>query len=274
MNTILDFISAHARIAQYAVYILITLAVVFVAIRILHRSLDRAEKKGLDLSARPLIESLFAYAIYIIALLVVLHIVGVNTTGIVTMIGAASLAIGLAVKDALSNVAFGLLLLFLRPFKAGDYIECGDIKGIIVGIGLFSTSLHTSQGQYVSAPNSTLWGAPIVNFSHNELRRVEIKVGIDYSDSPELALDILKRLIESEPHFAQKPAPKFYIDELADSAVIVVFRAWAKHEEYFNMLRKYNRLILKEFTKAGLHIPFPQTTVHIEKSESEKFENR
>ena len=136
--------------------------------------INHAENRGLDSSAKPLVYSLFSYCIYIVTLLLVLHVLGVNTAGIVALVGAASLAVGLALKDALANIASGLLLLFLRPFKAGDYIECGNIKGNIIGIGLFNTTLRTLDGLYVSSPNTSLWGQPIVNFSKNPLSAVNV----------------------------------------------------------------------------------------------------
>lgn len=129
---------------------LLLLLVVIVAIKFLvwsfHKVIGRMTKRGLDPAAVPLITDLFRYSLYVIGLLVGLNIFGVNTNGILAMIGAASLAIGLALKDTLSNVASGILLLFLNPFKAGDYIECGNVKGKIGGIGLFNTTLKTTDG--------------------------------------------------------------------------------------------------------------------------------
>ncbi len=224
--------------------------------------LNHAENRGLDSSAKPLVYSLFSYCIYIVTLLLVLHVLGVNTAGIVALVGAASLAVGLALKDALANIASGLLLLFLRPFKAGDYIECGNIKGNIVGIGLFNTTLRTIDGLYVSSPNSALWGQPIVNFSKNPLRRLEITVGIDYGDSPEKALDIMRDVVAGEPLFMRKPEPQFFVSGLEDSAVNVTFRAWARTQDYFNLRWKYTAEIKKRFAEENITIPFPQRVVH------------
>ncbi len=231
---------------------------------LLKKIVYRAEIKGLDPAARPLVYSLISYTIYVVTLLLVLHIAGVNTAGLVAMVGAASLAIGLALKDTLSNIASGLLLMFIRPFKAGHYIECGSIKGKIKGIGLFNTTLETMDGLFVSAPNSALWGQPIVNFSKNVSRRLELKVGIGYGDSTDRALGIMRELVENEPLFLKNPVPQFFVSALSDSSVDVAFRAWVKNADYFNLLWKYTDEIKRRFDEAGITIPFPQRTCHIQ----------
>ena len=258
----------HQSLLQRLILALLVLGMAKILLILLRRIIAKAEMRGMDSSAKPLVYSLFSYAIYVITVLLVLHIAGVNTAGLVAMVGAASLAIGLALKDTLSNIASGLLLLFLRPFKAGDYIECGNIKGKIVGIGLFNTTLDTVEGMFVSAPNSSLWGQPIVNFSKNTNRRLQITVGISYGDSMEKALNILRDLVEKEPLFLKKPAPQFFVSELADSSVDIAFRVWVKNCNYYDLLWKYNEAVKRNFDEAGITIPFPQRTVHIETSDN------
>lgn len=258
----------HQSLLQRLILALLVLGMAKILLILLRRIIAKAEMRGMDSSAKPLVYSLFSYAIYVITVLLVLHIAGVNTAGLVAMVGAASLAIGLALKDTLSNIASGLLLLFLRPFKAGDYIECGNIKGKIVGIGLFNTTLDTVEGMFVSAPNSSLWGQPIVNFSKNTNRRLQITVGISYGDSMEKALNILRDLVEKEPLFLKKPAPQFFVSELADSSVDIAFRVWVKNCNYYDLLWKYNEAVKRSFDEAGITIPFPQRTVHIETSDN------
>ena len=251
----------HSVIQRLFVAMLLLVAARLLLIFLKH-VISHAENRGLDSSAKPLVYSLFSYCIYIVTLLLVLHVLGVNTAGIVALVGAASLAVGLALKDALANIASGLLLLFLRPFKAGDYIECGNIKGNIIGIGLFNTTLRTLDGLYVSSPNTSLWGQPIVNFSKNPLRRLEITVGIDYGDSPEKALDIMRDVVATEPLFMRKPEPQFFVSGLEDSAVNVTFRAWTRTQDYFNLRWKYTAEIKKRFDEEKITIPFPQRVVH------------
>ena len=257
-------------LVQRLVLALIVLGLAKLLLILLKHILAKAVVRGMDSSAKPLVYSLFSYAIYVVTLLLVLHIAGVNTAGLVALVGAASLAVGLALKDALANIASGLLLMFLRPFKAGDYIECGQVKGRIKGIGLFNTTLVSLDGLYISAPNSSLWGNPIINFSKNATRRLEISVGIGYNDSTDTALGILRDLVENEPRFLKEPAPQFFVAALSDSAVNVSFRAWARNSDYFDLLWTYTDEVKRRFDAAGITIPFPQRTVHMVQEIQEK----
>ena len=257
-------------LVQRLVLALVVLALAKLLLFLLKHILAKAVVRGMDASAKPLVYSLFSYAIYVVTRLLVLHIAGVNTAGLVALVGAASLAVGLALKDALANIASGLLLMFLRPFKAGDYIECGQVKGRIKGIGLFNTTLVSLDGLYISAPNSSLWGSPIVNFSKNATRRLEISVGIGYGDSTDAALGILRDLVENEPRFLKEPAPQFFVAALSDSAVNVSFRAWARNSDYFDLLWTYTDEVKRRFDAAGITIPFPQRTVHMVQDVQEK----
>jgi len=245
------------------VAIVITLTIFKIAKMIVHRMLNHAQEKGLDASARPLVESLIRYSLGLLVLLICLNILGVNTASIVAMIGAASLAIGLALKDMLTNIASGLLLLFLHPFKAGDYIECGSIKGKIAGIGLFNTIFETVDGLYVSAPNGSLWGAPITNFSRNEKRRLDITVGIGYSSDTDKAMDILRNLIRNDHRFLKDCSYDVFVSELADSSVNINMRAWVNTADFFGLKVEYTARIKEEFDRAGIEIPFPQRVVHV-----------
>ncbi len=259
MNSLLQ----HSLV-QRLVLALVVLGLAKVLLIFLKYILAKAEIRGMDASARPLVYSLFSYAIYVVTLLLVLHIAGVNTAGLVAMVGAASLAIGLALKDTLSNIASGLLLMFLRPFKAGDYIECGQVKGRIKGIGLFNTTLVSLDGLYIFSPNSSLWGNPIVNFSKNATRRLEISVGIGYEDSTDVALNVLRDMVGNDKRFLKDPAPQFFVAALSDSSVKVSFRAWVKNSDYFDLLWMCTDEVKQRFGAAGISIPFPQQTVHLQ----------
>ena len=252
-------------LAQDLIEIAIVLIAIVIVLAIIKLILNFAIKKGADESVKPLLYSLFSYAIYIVGLLMILHILGVNTAGIVTVIGAASLAIGLALKDTLGNIASGILLLFLHPFRASDYIECGSLKGKIVGVGLFNTILISLDGLYVFAPNSMLWGAPIINYSRNPKRRLDLTFGIDYADSAEKAMAEMKQLVESDAEVLKDPAPSFFVSSLDDSAVCVNMRVWIKTAKYLDMRCQYMKTVKERFDEVGISIPFPQRVVHIVK---------
>lgn len=227
--------------------------------------LKRAEKHGFDRAATPLVSDLVKYTTYAIGLLLGLNILGVNTNGLLAMLGAASLAVGLAFKDILSNVASGLLLLFLRPFVAGDYIECGSIKGKICAIGLFNTTLETFEGVYVSAPNRSLWGSPIVNYARNPIRRLDIAVGISYEASLDVVFCAMRRMVERETSFLKVPPPKFFVSEYADSSINIMVWVWVRTFEYYELKRKYSRIVKDVLDEHNIEIPFPQRVVHLVK---------
>ncbi len=240
---------------------------VFVAVKVFvwsfRKFLLRMTKRGMDPAAVPLITDLVKYVVYISALIVSLNIFGVNTTGIVAMISAASLAIGFALKDTLSNIASGIVLLFLRPFKAGDLIECGSIKGKILGIGLFNTTLETLDGLYVSSPNSALWGAPIVNFSKNPFRRLEITVGISYNTSLDHVMECLRNMVAEDSRLMRDPEPSFFVSGLDDSAVSVSVYVWVRSSDYGMLKREYTEAVKRLFDEKGIEIPYPQRVLHV-----------
>ena len=227
--------------------------------------LKRAEKHGFDRAATPLVSDLVKYTTYAVGLLLGLNILGVNTNGLLAMLGAASLAVGLALKDTLANVASGLLLLFLRPFVAGDYIECGSIKGKICAIGLFNTTLETFEGIYVSAPNRSLWGSPIVNYARNPIRRLDINVGVSYEASLDVVFCALRKMVEQDASFLKVPPPKFFVSEYADSSINVTVWVWVRTFEYYELKRKYSRIIKDVLDEHKIEIPFPQRVVHLVK---------
>ena len=199
--------------------------------------------------------------IWVLGAMIVLDLFGVNTASILTVLGAAGLAVGLAMKDSLSNIAAGLMLLFMRPYKVGDYVECGSISGTIMEMGLFTTILKTFDGVFISAPNSAIFGNPIKNYSRNPFRRADITVGIAYGDSLPQALEVLNELLKNNELVEQEPAPQVLVAELADSSVNLTLRYWAKTADYWNAYWAIKKDLKMVIEKAGLNIPFPQRVV-------------
>lgn len=252
-------------IAEQLLLVVLLIVIIWFFNKSFRLCLKRAEKHGFDRAATPLVSDLVKYTTYAIGLLLGLNILGVNTNGLLAMLGAASLAVGLALKDTLSNVASGLLLLFLRPFVAGDYIECGSIKGKICAIGLFNTTLETFEGIYVSAPNRSLWGSPIVNYARNPIRRLDMNVGVSYDASLDVVFCALRRMVEQEASFMKVPPPKFFVSEYADSSINVTVWVWVRTFEYYELKRKYSRIIKDVLDEHKIEIPFPQRVVHLVK---------
>ena len=199
--------------------------------------------------------------IWVIAMLVILDLFGFNTASFLTVLGAAGLAIGLAMKDSLSNIAAGIMLLILRPYKLGDYIDCGSVSGTIQQMGLFSTVLKTPDGLFVSAPNSVVFGTPIKNYSRNPTRRSDITVGIAYADSLAVAVQAMKDIMVHEEMVLKDPAPEVLVSELADSSVQLTLRYWTATENYWPAYWSIKAQLKPAIEKAGLNIPFPQRVV-------------
>lgn len=215
----------------------------------------------LDESLRKIIYTSARILIWVLAALVILDLFGFNTASIVTVLGAAGLTVGLAMKDSLSNVAAGVMLLILRPYKTGDYVECGASAGTIEEMGLFSTILKTVDGIFVAVPNSTLFGSPITNYSKNETRRAVITVGISYSDSLPAAMTALREMMAKNELILQDPVPEVLVSDLADSSVNLTVRFWVKSEIYWDVYWQVKEVMKSTIEDAGLTIPFPQRVV-------------
>ena len=228
--------------------------------RWIHRTNDRFER--FDETLVPILCTAVSVVVYAIGLVIVLDFFGVNTTSILALLGAAGLAIALALKDTLSNIAAGMMLLILRPFRAGHTIEFGSIRGKVKEVGLFTTILETPEGLYVSSPNSSLWGSPVINFTKNGKRRMDLIVGISYSDSINEGFAVLQSIIQNEARFLDEPAAKIMVVAMADSSVNLQLRAWASIDNYWDVYWDNTKKIKEQIEAAGLTIPFPQSDVH------------
>ncbi|MCH7865033.1 MAG: mechanosensitive ion channel [Proteobacteria bacterium] len=229
--------------------------------RVVRRALERVP--ALDDTLKPLIANVIRYLVLIFVLIAVLNQFGVQTTSIITVLGAAALAIGLALQGMLANVASGVMLLFLRPFNVGESVEAGGIAGTVVEIGLFNSEIKTSAGLCLIVPNKIIWGSPITNFSRNPTRRFDIAVGIGYDDDVDGALALLMGLMTGDKRVLGDPEPLVFVQSLGDSAVIINLRGWINSDDYWPAVRDLNRAIKVELQKAGYSIPFPQRDVHI-----------
>ena len=262
-----NFWEAHqADILRFGKTLILTILVLLIAwlfTRIV-RSIARKMVQripSLDESVGKVIAGVCRVIIWILAFLVILELFWINTASILTLLGAIGLAVGLAVKDSLSNIAAGLMLFFLRPYKAGDYVDCGSISGTIKEMGLFSTVLMTVDGLFISAPNSVIFGNPIKNYSRNPLRRADITVGIAYGDSLPQALDVLRAFLLQNELIEKDPAPDVLVADLADSSVNLTLRFWVKTADYWTAYWMVRKDLKNAIESAGLNIPFPQRVV-------------
>ena len=209
--------------------------------------------KKLDKIHIPVLKSILTYVLYILAALIVLDAFGVNTAGLLAVLGAAGLAIGLALKDTLGNIASGFVLLFVRPFSLNDYIEGGNnVAGSVEQITLFVTTLRTPDGQYVSVPNSILLSNAIKNYSRNKTRRIRIMVRIAHKESIEQAIEVLTLIAANERRFLEDPAPQVVIMELAETGTQMELRGWVKTPEYWDVFFDLNKEAKEKLAKKGI----------------------
>ena len=245
--------------------VLLTVLLAWIFTRITKRIITNTSKKiqTVDDSVGHVIFVFIRSVIWLLALLVVLDLFGVNTASILTVLGTVGLAIALAMKDSMSNIAAGLMLMILRPYKTGDFVQCGTISGTIKVIGVFCTEVMTFEGVYVSVPNSVIFGTPVTNYSRNETRRAVLSVGVSYSDDIEKGVEVIKQMLQEQELVLKDPAYEVYVDTLADSSVNLTIRFWAKTETYWDAYWQVKAAVKPTLENAGLNIPFPQRVVTI-----------
>jgi small conductance mechanosensitive channel len=226
----------------------------------------------LDDTFASILRLVITYTVIIICLIMILDLFGINTNSLIAVLGAAGVAVGLALKDTLSNIASGIILLFLRSYRKGDFIEFGSTSGTVKEMDLFTTTLETADGIFISAPNSSIWGMPLKNYSRNGQRRMELVISISYTDSIDLAFQTLRDIIAAEPRFLANPAPQIMVQSVGDGAVKIVLRAWAAGNQYWDLYWDQMKNVKEKIEAAGLTIPLPQHHIHIaaEKQAAEK----
>lgn len=219
--------------------------------------------KFVDSTLKPLAASIARYAVLIFVIIAVLSNFGVETTSIIAVLGAAGLAIGLALQGTLSNIAAGVMILILRPLKVDEFVEAGSVSGTVVEITLFTTLLKTPDGVFISAPNSQIWNSAIKNYSRNPTRRLDIKVGIAYDDDVDAALEFLKNLVASDERVLKDPEPMSFVANLGESSVDLTARGWVATSEFWPTFFDLTRKSKTELEAAGFSIPFPQRDLHV-----------
>jgi small conductance mechanosensitive channel len=217
-----------------------------------------------------LVEFLKSIANAILMLFVIvasLDQLGVDTTSLVAILGAAGLAIGLSLQGSLQNFAAGVMLLVFRPFKAGDYVDAGGVAGTVKSIGVFSTIMNTPDNKEIIVPNGNIYGGNIVNFSAKDTRRVDMVFGIGYDDDLRKAKALLEEMVKEDSRILQDPAPQVAVSELGDSSVNFVVRPWVKSADYWGVMFDFTEAVKLRFDAEGISIPFPQMDVHVHKNE-------
>jgi len=218
--------------------------------------------RGFDETLRKFFSKVARYAVLILVGITVLGQFGVQTASIIAAIGAIGLAIGLALQGTLQNIAAGIMLLALRPFRVGEYIDAGSVAGTIQEIGLFATELKSADGVFVLAPNSQLWNSPVTNYSRNPLRRADITIGIGYDDDIDLALSTMRELAMRDSRVLPDPEVATFVANYGESAIDVTLRYWTKTGDWWQTKLDATKAVKSSFDKQGISIPFPQREVH------------
>ena len=219
-----------------------------------------AKLKRVDPTLTSILASIARYAGLILTFVVALGQFGIQTTSIIAVLGAAGLAIGLALQGTLSNVAAGIMLLLLRPFGVGDWIEANGISGTVQEIGLFSTQIDTFENVYISVPNSSIWSSIIINHSRHKVRRMDIDIGIAYEANLDEAEKALMALC-ADKRVHDNPSPQFLVVAYGDSAITVRLRLYADYSQFFQLNWDLNRRLKETLEAHNIEIPFPQLVI-------------
>lgn len=209
--------------------------------------------------------SIARYAVLAFTFLMVLERFGVETTSIVAIIGAAGLAVGLALQGTLSNLAAGVMLLFFRPFNVGDFIDGADVFGKVTDMNLFTTELGTFDNQHIIIPNSMLWGSKLINHSHHSVRGVDMHFGVAYGVNLKTAREAIMKVLNAHPQVLKDPVPFVEVETLNESSVDFLVRPFCNGEHYFDVLYSIPEQVKMAFDDAGVEIPYPHRKVILDK---------
>lgn len=221
------------------------------------------EKANTDAMLVKFVSNLVYVGLLVFVVLGAINQLGVQTASFIAVIGAAGLAVGLALQGSLANFAAGVLMLIFKPFKVGDFIEGGGTAGVVEGIQIFNTVMRTPDNKLVIVPNGQIYGGTITNYSAKDTRRVDLVLGVGYDDSLDKVRSVIDDVLSKDERILSDPAPTVGIVELGDSSVNFAVRPWAKSADYWPLLMDLNETFKKRFDAEGISIPFPQRDVHV-----------
>ncbi|MGL4828750.1 MAG: small-conductance mechanosensitive channel MscS [Vibrio sp.] len=254
---------------QYGVNIISAVLILFIGniiVKAVAGSVAKVlKKKDMDKAVVEFVHGLVRYLLFVIVLIAALGRVGVETASVVAVIGAAGLAIGLALQGSLSNFAAGVLIVAFRPFKSGDYVEIGGVAGSVDAIQIFQTVLKTPDNKMVVVPNSSVIGGAITNYSRHETRRVDMVIGVSYKSDLQKTKRVLRETLEKDPRILKDPDMTIGVLTLADSSINFVVRPWCKTADYWAVYFDSMQAIKEALDANGIEIPFPQMDVHLNK---------
>jgi small conductance mechanosensitive channel len=256
-------------VITYAPNVLKAIAVLVLglwAVKLISSGIKRVfNKSNVDPSLQGFLRGLISMILKVMVYITALGMLGIEMTSFIAILGAAGLAVGLALQGSLSNFAGGVLILFFKPFKVGDFIERGSESGTVEKIDILYTILNTPQNQTIVVPNGQLANSPITNYSNKETRQARFSVGIGYGSDIKKAREVILKVLNSDERLLKEPAPVVLLTELADSSLNLSARAWTKNSDYWPFFWENLEKIKEELDKEGIEIPFPQRDVHLYK---------
>jgi len=252
------------RIALALAIFYIGKKVVGIVVSVLQRLMRKQETDEILVS---FVSAIVRWVLLLFVVIAALSQLGIDTTSLIALLGAAGLAIGLSLQSSLSNFAAGVMLIVFRPFTKGDFIDAGGAMGVVDKISIFTTILTTTDNKEVIIPNGAIMGGNITNFSARPTRRVDMVFGISYDDDIRKAKALLEEIIAADERVLAEPAPVVSISELADSSVNFVVRPWVNSADYWDVLWETTESVKLKFDEAGISIPYPQMDVHLNKGE-------
>ena len=247
---------------------IVTALIIFIIGRIVAKVIVKAVKKVLEKSKVD--EALIGFlgniiyaALLIVVAIAALEQLGVKTTSVLAIFATAGLAVGLALKDQLSNFAAGVMLIIFKPFKVGDFVEAGGTSGVVETINIFNTMMRTGDNREITVPNSQIFNGTITNVTARDTRRIDLTIGIGYSDNIAEAKKVLQEILSGESRILPEPAPAILVSELGESSVDFAVRPWVNAGDYWTVRSDLLEKIKTEFDARGISIPFPQRDVHL-----------
>ncbi len=265
LNSDVDYLGTY--IIPWTINLVLAL-VIFIVGRWIARAVTNAvgrlmKKGGMDESLVDFLGNLIFAALLVVVIIAALDQLGVDTTSVMAIFATAGLAVGLALKDSLGNLAAGVMLVLFKPFKLGDFIEAGGVTGVVESIRIFSTLLRTGDNREITVPNGQIYGGTIVNFSARDTRRIDLIFGIGYDDDIRQAKQLIEEVMAADERILKDPAAVVMVAELADSSVNLAVRPWVASADYWDVRAAMLENIKITFDEAGISIPYPQTDVHL-----------
>lgn len=261
---IIEFVAVHGL--RFLAALIVLIVGLWLAGRISRLVYNILKSRDIDANLLSFAKSFIGITLKILVVLSVLGMAGVQMTSFIAVLGAAGLAVGLALQGSLSNFAGGIIILLFKPYKVGDFVEAQGFMGTVQEVQIFHTIFNTPDNKIITIPNGALANGPIVNFSKQEIRRVEWLFGVAYGTDYDKAEQIIREVIKKDSRILSEPEPQIVMKEMADSSVNIMTRGWTKSGDFWPTFFDINKTIYKTFNEKGIEIPFPQVDVHMKKT--------